>query len=114
MHTCRNITEFQFKIKSLHKQEHVVLQTEEHTPDAWIGLLKEPRQNGQPLGPTHKAMMVEQFGRILFGNRGMWWEKDLKRHVCVFKSEVQKTTLAKVIEDNTDVNPPAKVFKMAK
>ena len=90
-----------------------VVQTEQQTPDAWIGLLREPREPGQPLGPTHKAMMVEQFGRIFFGKSGLWWEKDLKRIVSKFgKQEVKKATMAQVIRDNTDADVHGNVFRL--
>lgn len=90
-----------------------VVQTEAQTPDAWIGLLREPRAPGQPLGPTHKAMMIEQFGRIFFGRRGQWWQRDLLRFVGIFGyKEVRQTSMAQIIRDNTDADVHGNVFVM--
>lgn len=91
------------------------VQTERETPDAWIGLLREPRSGRQPLGPTHKRMMIEQFGRIFFGKRGLWWENNqgMYKRVKVFEAEVKgNNVMAKVIRDNFGLNVRGNVFKL--
>lgn len=87
--------------------------TEQETPDAWLGLLREPRGKGQPLGPTHKAMLIEQFGRIFFGRQGLWWQKHLNRHTRFFgDQEMNTVTMAQIIRDNTGADVHGDAFKM--
>lgn len=58
------------------------VQTENETPDAWLGLVREPKQGRNPLGPTLKAIMVEHFGRVFFGPEGNFWrDTELKQQV---------------------------------
>ena len=54
----------------------VCVQIESETPDAWLGLLREPKQGNDPLGPTLKAIMIEHFGRVFFGPEGNFWRDD--------------------------------------
>lgn len=79
----------------------------------WLGLLREPRAAGQPLGPTHKAILTEQFGRTFFGPQGLWWKTDtrLKRFTKDFTAEIESVTLGKVITDNTGVTVSGDAFK---
>lgn len=61
------------------------LQTESETPDAWLGMLREPKECDQPLGPTVKAIVVEHFARTFFGPEGNYWENtNLKQFVQPF------------------------------
>lgn len=78
----------------------------------WLGLLREPRPAGQPLGPTHKAILVEQFGRSIFGPQGLWWKNDvqLKQLTTPFASEIESTTLEQVISTNTGASVSGDAF----
>lgn len=69
----------------------------------WLGLLREPRAPGSPLGPTHKAILTEQFGRTIFGPEGNWWKTDarLQNKVKFFTEEIEGVTLEQVISENT-------------
>lgn len=81
------------------------------TPDMWLGLLREPR-GGRPLGPTHRAMMIDQFGRVLFGRRGNWWQYKMHRDTQHFRQEIKRTSMAKIISDNFDVKLKGNAFKL--
>lgn len=94
--------------------EWVSLQVETETPDMWMGLLREPRTAGSPLGPTHKAILVEQFGRSIFGPQGFWWQTSytMKKYTKFFTEEIESATLEKVISDNTGVTVSGNAFSM--
>jgi len=57
-----------------HIISHAYLQIEAETPDMWLGLLREPKLPGSPIGPTLRAVLVEQFHRSFFGPGGFYWE----------------------------------------
>lgn len=89
--------------------------TERETPDAWLGLNREPKQGNDVLGPTLKAILVEHFARVLFGPDGNYWRKnELEKQVRRgdFRREVRRTTLAKVISMNTGANLSGNSFKV--
>lgn len=85
---------------------------EAETPDMFLGLLREPRAPGSPLGPTHKAILIEQFGRAIFGPNGNWWKTDsmLQGLTADFAAEIDATTLAQVITENTGASVSGNAF----
>lgn len=89
-----------------------MVQVEAETPDMFLGLLREPRAPGSPLGPTHKAILAEQFGRAIFGPKGNWWKTDnkLKGLTSEFAAEIDGTTLAQVITQNTGASVSGNAF----
>ncbi|MEZ6137856.1 MAG: peroxidase family protein [Pirellulaceae bacterium] len=67
--------------------------------DLWVGLLAEDHMRGSSLGELNQAIISDQFERLRDGDRH-WYENvfsgsDLR--------QLQQTTLADVIERNTDV-----------
>eukprot|EP00892_Ulva_mutabilis_P005607 jgi/Ulvmu1/3418/UM016_0037.1 len=81
---------------------------EAQTPDAWLGLLREPHTGG-PLPPTLRAIIVEQFHRSFFGPGGLFWgryQSDLGKYL----SEVTASSYAKIISDNTGASLSGNVF----
>lgn len=86
---------------------HVQVQAE--TPDAWLGLLREPKTTGQPLPPTLRAIMVEQFHRSFFGIGGRYWKSNMRR-VHGFVREIERSTYARIISANTDITVFGNVF----
>jgi len=70
------------------------------TPDAWLGLLREPKAARAPLPPTLRAIMIEQFHRIFFGRRGRHW-RTILRKVGGFVDEIDSSTYAAIISANT-------------
>ena len=90
-----------------------MVQVEAETPDMFLGLLREPRAPGSPLGPTHKAIMIEQFGRSIFGPWGKWWKtnRPMAHKTRFFTEEIESTTLEKVISDNTGAAVSGDAFK---
>ena len=86
------------------------MQTEAETPDAWLGLLREPKAPGAPLPPTLRAIMIEQFYRSFFGRRGNFW-RDFIRKVGGFVEEIELTTYADIISLDTGASVTGNVFK---
>lgn len=85
--------------------------TQATTPDAWLGLLREPKTLGSPLGPTLRAMMVDQFARTVFGPQGFFWANDISA-LGPFLAEVQSSTYAQIIAANTDFPATGNVFRL--
>ena len=67
--------------------------------DLWVGGLAEDPVAGSQLGELFQAIMVRQFTDLRDGDR-FWYENDLSSNEMNF---VAGTTLAKVIQDNTDI-----------
>lgn len=63
-------------------------------------LLKEnAEERGAAFGPVNKAILTDQFHRILFGTGGNWYGKDPSA-IAGWEAEVSGCTLAKVFDDN--------------
>ena len=87
------------------------VQTEEQTPDAWIGMVREPRGSDEILGPTQRAIIVEQFHRSFFGPGGFYWRDNL-RAVGGFAEEIAATRYSDIISANTGAVVSGNVFIM--
>eukprot|EP00892_Ulva_mutabilis_P008155 jgi/Ulvmu1/5711/UM024_0060.1 len=85
--------------------------TEMQTPDAWLGLLREPKKPGSPIGPTLRAIILEQFHRTFFGPGGFYWKNRLSR-VGSFVAEIESATYADIITNNTNAAVSGNVFKV--
>eukprot|EP00892_Ulva_mutabilis_P005792 jgi/Ulvmu1/3585/UM169_0003.1 len=83
--------------------------TEAETPDAWIGLVREPRIPGGIFGPTQRAIIVEQFHRSFFGPGGLFW-RDTASALGSFLPEVEQSTYATILAANTGVPLSGNVF----
>eukprot|EP00892_Ulva_mutabilis_P006084 jgi/Ulvmu1/3848/UM018_0064.1 len=85
---------------------------ESETPDAWLGLLREPKAPGEVLPPTLRAIIVEQFHRSFFGRGGFYWKspKHLRR-IRSYENEIADSTYAKIISANTKASVSGNVFK---
>jgi hypothetical protein len=68
--------------------------------DAWVGLLCEDRVDGAAVGPTLRAILVDQFTRLRDGDR-FWYENNpaLSGHL----EELRSLSLADVIRRNTEI-----------
>eukprot|EP00892_Ulva_mutabilis_P005365 jgi/Ulvmu1/31/UM001_0033.1 len=87
------------------------LSVEAETPDAWLGLLREPKVPGTPLGPTRRAILVEQFHRSVFGRGGFYW-RNSAASLGEFLPEVEASTYAQIIAANTGVAATGNVFRL--
>jgi len=70
--------------------------------DAWVGLLAEDHVPGSSLGPTHAAVLTDQFTRLRDGDR-YWYEID--GFSWTELSQLKKTRLEDVLERNSDAEP---------
>ena len=86
------------------------LQVAAETPDAWVGLLREPKAMNEPLPPTLRAILVEQFHRSFFGRGGNHW-RTFVRKVGRFANEIENSTYAAIISANTGASVSGNVFK---
>ena len=86
------------------------VQVAAETPDAWVGLLREPKAKSAPLPPTLRAILVEQFHRSFFGPGGHYW-KTFMRKVGRFANEIENSTYARIISANTGASVSGNVFK---
>ncbi len=68
--------------------------------DLWVGGLAEDHVNGSTLGETFTSILMDQFMRLRDGDR-FWYEYALDDSTV---TQIDSTTLADVIERNTDVN----------
>ena len=96
-------------MKRLHSCNRV--QIERETPDAWVGLMREPKQGDSPLPPTLRAIITEQFHRSFFGPGGFHWSQ-FPRKVAGFRREIELSSYAKIIKANTNVKVSGNVFKV--
>eukprot|EP00892_Ulva_mutabilis_P011613 jgi/Ulvmu1/8824/UM049_0004.1 len=82
---------------------------EAETPDLWLGLLREPKLPGSPIGPTLRAVLVEQFHRSFFGPGGFYWRDNLGA-IGSFKPEISSTLYSDIISANTGATVTGNVF----
>ncbi|EMI19441.1 heme peroxidase, animal [Rhodopirellula maiorica SM1] len=68
--------------------------------DLWVGLLAEDHAEDSSLGETSSTIIADQFERIRDGDR-FYYENTLSNREI---REIENTTLADVIQRNTDVN----------
>ena len=87
------------------------MQTEAETPDLWLGLLREPKAPGSPLGPTLRAVLVEQFHRSFFGPGGFFWRRNLAS-IGSFEAEISATQYSTIISANTGASVSGNVFRV--
>lgn len=89
------------------------MQVEAETPDAWVGLLREPKASGEPLPATLRAILVDQFHRSFFGTGGFYWRRDrgILSRISLYIPEVQRSTYAAIIAANTGASVSGNVFK---
>ena len=87
------------------------LQTEAETPDLWLGLLREPKAAGSPIGPTLRAVLVEQFHRSFFGPGGFYWRRNLSA-VAGFEAEISASQYSDIISANTGASVSGNVFRV--
>ena len=85
------------------------MQVERETPDAWVGLLREPKEKGAVLPPTLRAILVEQFHRTFFARPHNYWRTFLGK-VRGFADEIEQTTYASIINANTNAKVSGNVF----
>lgn len=67
--------------------------------DVWVGVLAEDQVDGASLGELGRTILVDQFTRLRDGDR-FWYENRFEGELL---SDLQSTTLAGVIERNTEV-----------
>jgi peroxidase len=67
--------------------------------DAWVGMLAEDHVRGANVGPTIRAIMADQFQRIRDADR-LWYTREFSGSQL---DQIQRTTLAGIIERNTGV-----------
>lgn len=68
--------------------------------DLWVGGLAEDHVNGSTLGETFTSILMDQFTRLRDADR-FWYETALDDYTV---TQIDSTTLADVIERNTDVD----------
>ena len=86
------------------------VQVESETPDAWVGLMREPKAGGV-LPPTLRAIILEQFHRLFFGTGGLYWRDSIGK-LGPFVSEVEGSTYGEIISANIGMPVRGNVFKM--
>ena len=64
-----------------------------------LSLMKENDNPDGTFGDVVRAILTDQFHRLLFGNGGLWWENDLSK-VEGFVDEITACTLGTVLSDN--------------
>lgn len=91
--------------------------TEAETPDAWLGLLREPRKSSRNVfGPTLEALIIEHFARVLFGPHGNYFlarnplGRELRSKTQAFRAEIFQTTMASVLSANSGANLRGNAF----
>ncbi len=67
--------------------------------DLWVGSLAEDHVHGSSLGPLAQRIIADQFTRLRDGDR-FWYERTFSDRLL---SQVENTTLADIIERNSDV-----------
>jgi len=68
--------------------------------DVWVGGLAEDHLPGSSVGELIQAVMVDQFERLRDGDR-LWYQNVFSGDELI---ELENTTLADIIERNTDIN----------
>ncbi|WP_094674510.1 peroxidase family protein [Hydrocoleum sp. CS-953] len=79
--------------------------------DLWIGGLAEQDVNGGVVGETISAIIIEQFSNLRDGDR-FYFENDqyLKELKGILDKNIDKVSLANIIEDNSDVQIVGSAF----
>ena len=85
------------------------MQVEAETPDLWLGLLRGPTVGGSPIGPTLRAVLVEQFHRSFFGPGGFYWGNNLSA-IGSFAPEISASQYSDIISANTGASVSGNVF----
>jgi peroxidase len=67
--------------------------------DLWVGGLAEDRVPGALVGPTFRAILIDQFERLRDGDR-FWYQNVFSESE---QAELESTTLSMVIVRNTDI-----------
>ncbi len=67
--------------------------------DLWVGGLAEDHVRGGSVGPTFKAIILEQFGRLRAGDR-YWYQNQFQGKQL---NELSRTTLTDIIRRNTQL-----------
>ena len=72
--------------------------------DLWVGVISEDEAPGALVGKTGRAILADQFIRLRDGDR-FWYQNDpfFLYHKDLMK-EVEGTTLAEIIQRNTDID----------
>ncbi len=81
--------------------------------DLWIGGIAEPSAgHGGLLGKTFTSIVAEQFERLRDGDRFFFLEEDQLDHLRLLDKDIENTTLADIIRQNTseDYLVPDNVF----
>lgn len=68
--------------------------------DLWVCSLAERPLEGGMVGPTLRAVLVDQFTRLRDGDR-FWYENHLSKHMKDYI--LDRATLSKIIKRNTDI-----------
>lgn len=68
--------------------------------DPWIGLMSEDPAPFSAVGPTLRNILVDQFRRLRDGDR-FWYANDPA--LASYRQTIEDTTLAKLIERNTNI-----------
>lgn len=84
-------TELAAKLESLYESVDNI--------NVWVGILAEDHVNGSSLGELGRTILVDQFTRLRDGDR-FWYENRFEGETL---SELQSTTLADVMERNTEI-----------
>jgi hypothetical protein len=75
----------------------------------FMGLFKENGNAGNPLGPVNKAILVDQFHRVLFGSQGKWWGNS-RGAIAGLEREIQFTTFGRILNANLEGRFKGNVF----
>ena len=77
--------------------------------DPWIGAILEDHCPGGVVGPTIKAILVEQFTRLRKGDR-FWYDQD-QSLTAMDRNKIKHTSLSDIIKRNTTLTEvPSDVF----
>jgi peroxidase len=68
--------------------------------DPWVGMLSEDHEPGAAVGPTIKAVLVDQFERLRDGDR-FWYQND--PDLATMQDEIEQTSFTDIIRRNTDI-----------
>ena len=74
-----------------------------------MGLLKENGYAKDKLGPVNRAIITDQFHRLLFGRNGYYWRSEIGP-ILAYAPEIMRTTWGRVLKANL---PDAKFKKKA-
>lgn len=75
--------------------------------DLWVGLLAEDHVPGTATGPTHRAILIDQFTRLRDGDRFFYLNDPSLSQIL---PQLESTRLADIIFRNSDVQLQSNVF----